>query len=109
MVGTVRRSTSRQRIPGRLPHESPRREPGKRIISFSLYGRDPKYRNGALENVRLARQYYPGWMCRFYVSQEVPAQLIRALADAGAEVRRRRRTGCFDGTFWRFEPAEKRP
>jgi hypothetical protein len=32
---------------------------GKKIISFSIYGHDPKYQIGALKNVERQRVYYP--------------------------------------------------
>src|SRR5690606_19151093 len=31
------------------------------VISMSLYGREPKYVTGALENAALAPRIYPGW------------------------------------------------
>jgi hypothetical protein len=37
------------------------------VISFSLYGDNPRYLQGALRNVELARKYYPGWECWFWV------------------------------------------
>lgn len=32
-----------------------------RLISFSLYGDDPKYAEGLRANIDLARKHYPGW------------------------------------------------
>lgn len=45
----------------------------KKIISFSLWGDDPKYTVGAVRNVELARQHYKGWMCRFYIGEHTPS------------------------------------
>lgn len=39
----------------------------KNVISFSLWGDDIRYLEGALRNASLAHQWYPGWICRFYV------------------------------------------
>ncbi len=32
----------------------------KRVISFGLYGNDPKYTQGAVRNAELAPVYFPG-------------------------------------------------
>jgi hypothetical protein len=56
-----------------------------RIISFSLFGSDPRYLRGALDNVLAARIHYPGWTCRFYVGPGVDGRLVAALRDEGAE------------------------
>ena len=45
---------------------------GKKIISFSLYGDDPKYYLGAEKNIEEAREIYPDWILRFYCSKDVP-------------------------------------
>jgi hypothetical protein len=74
----------------------------KRLISFSLFGAGTLYLEGALPNVELGREIYPGWTCRFYVSQEVPEQLVRRLQEEGAEVVSMRRRDRWDGLFWRF-------
>ena len=43
----------------------------KRVISYGLYGSDPKYVAGALRNVQLQPTYFPGWTCRFYCDESV--------------------------------------
>lgn len=57
------------------------------VISFTLWGSDPRYLRGALQNVLAARELYEGWACRFYVDESVDTQLLDALAAEGAEVR----------------------
>ena len=42
-----------------------------RIISFSLWGTDPKYTIGAVRNAELAKTIYSGWVCRFYTGEDV--------------------------------------
>jgi hypothetical protein len=61
----------------------------KMVISFGLHGAHNKFLQGALKNVELARLYYPGWICRFYLGsgeQAVPAHVIQELLRRGAEV-----------------------
>ena len=52
-----------------------------KIISFCLWGDDPKYCVGAVRNAELAQDIYPDWTCRFYlgacVPQDIVAQLIQ--------------------------------
>jgi hypothetical protein len=41
---------------------------GKKVISFSLWGDNPKYTMGAIRNAELAKDIYPGWECWFYIN-----------------------------------------
>jgi len=52
-----------------------------KIISFSLWGSDPKYTVGAIKNAKLAKEIYPGWICRFYCANDVPNPIIFQLED----------------------------
>ncbi len=58
----------------------------KKLISFSLFGKDPKYLVGAVRNLELQQEIYPGWTCRFYTSSNVPKETVRLLQDNGAEI-----------------------
>lgn len=40
-----------------------------KLISFSLWGDDPKYFQGAIENLKLLPEIYPGWTCVFYMNR----------------------------------------
>lgn len=75
----------------RLPAESPaaRLSAAGKIdaISFSLWGRNPRYLRGALDNALAASQHYPGWSTRFHVDDTVPADLVAALRSLGADIR----------------------
>ena len=35
----------------------------KKVISFSLYGNDPKYTIGMIKNVNISKELYPDWIC----------------------------------------------
>lgn len=56
------------------------------VISFTLWGADPRYLRGALQNVLAARDLYKGWVCRFYADDSVDALFLEVLAAEGAEV-----------------------
>ena len=47
-----------------------------KLITFSLFGDNPLYCVGAVENARLAKEIYPDWKARFYVAQDVPSNYI---------------------------------
>lgn len=55
-----------------------------KVISFSLWGDDKLYCQGAIENVKLAAKYYPDYTCRFYASIDCPA--LSTLAKMDCEV-----------------------
>eukprot|EP01038_Epipyxis_sp_PR26KG_P011457 gene11457-15349_t len=75
----------------------------KRVISFGLYGSKPKYTTGAIKNVVLQKIYFPGWICRFYVTNDVPQDVIEQLKSLGAEIESiPSGMGYTSGMFWRF-------
>ena len=51
----------------------------KKIISFSLWGNNRVYTVGAIRNAALSLTYYPGWICRFYVADDVEKEIIDIL------------------------------
>jgi len=73
-------------------HGSPKLNPRgdaanrRRIIAFSLFGSDRRYLRGALQNVLVARNLYPGWTCRFTVDDSVDATFLAVMAEEGAEI-----------------------
>ena len=74
------------------------------LITFSLFGDNPLYCQGAVENANLARVIYPEWTARFYVAQDVPEDYIKEIEDYGAEVVRCEKKNSYDGLNWRFRP-----
>lgn len=79
-----------------------------KIISFSLWGQDPKYIVGAIRNAELAQKVYPDWVCRFYVGMCVPSSVLFQLEDMpNVQVVRKPTFGDWRGMFWRFEPASE--
>ena len=75
---------------------------GRDVISFSLWGPAPFYSYGAMINLVLARNVYPGWSCRFYVDAMVPPACTAFLRDHGADVRRIEDEYPGVGLFQRF-------
>jgi len=75
----------------------------KKVISFSLWGSQPVYIVGAVHNAALAKEIYPGWHCRFYVSNDVPPATLERLAKfEHVEIIGMDEPGSWMGLFWRF-------
>jgi hypothetical protein len=75
-----------------------------KLITFSLFGDNPLYCEGAVENARLAKEIYPDWVARFYVAEDTPEEYTWRLKDYDAEVYLRRRYSAYDALNWRFLP-----
>jgi len=75
----------------------------KKVISYSLWGDNPKYTIGAIKNVYLAKQIYPDWICRFYVGQSVPSAILDVLQlSDNVEIIKMSEEGDWNSMFWRF-------
>lgn len=75
----------------------------KKIISFSLWGDNPKYTKGAIYNADLALEIYPSWICRFYCGKSVPEEIIDELNKRkNTEIIEMDEIGDWTGMFWRF-------
>ena len=79
-----------------------RTDRNKKVISFSLFGHGSRYFIGARENLALQPIIYPGWICRFYVAENIPSYHIDALRSGGAEIVIMRPEPGTVGTLWRF-------
>ena len=65
----------------------------RKVISMSLYGKDPRYTWGVLRNAQLVPVYLPEWTLRVYIAADpapsqiaVPPRIINKLRLLGAEV-----------------------
>jgi|688.fasta_scaffold230660_3 hypothetical protein len=75
----------------------------KKVISFSLYGDNPKYTYGAICNVEIAKIIYPEWICRFYCGNSVPINIIEKLSEYdNVEIFKMTEDGYFNYMTWRF-------
>lgn len=79
----------------------------KKIISFSLWGNNPKYTVGAIKNAELSKTIYPDWICRFYCGKSVPSDIIEKLKSYdNVEIIEMDEDGDWNGMFWRFYACE---
>lgn len=80
----------------------------KKIISFSLWGNNPKYVIGAIRNAELGNKYFPGWICRFYIGTSTltrcPHDILLLKSLDNVEIITMEEEGDWTGMFWRFYP-----
>jgi hypothetical protein len=62
------------------------------------------YTIGAVKNAALQKEIYPEWVCRFYIDETVPQEIVNQLIDLGCEIKYKPRTADHLASFWRFEP-----
>ncbi len=80
----------------------------KKIISFSLWGDNPKYYIGAIKNAELAKTIFPNWICRFYVGKSIPNEIINRLQQfSNVELVFMDADENNTGMFWRFLPIDE--
>ena len=80
----------------------------KKIISFCLWGNNPKYTKGAIENADIASELYSSWICRYYVGKSTPTEILQELiARKNTEIFIMNEEGNWSGMFWRFFPASE--
>jgi len=67
--------------------ERPGLQQRRDVIAFSIWGSHPRYLRGALRNVLLIPDLYPGWQARFHLDTTVPLEFRELLQSLGGEVR----------------------
>jgi hypothetical protein len=78
----------------------------KKLISFSLWGNNPVYTQGAIRNAELAKEIYPDWVCRYYIGRSTQSDIVEKLRQFdNTEVIEMDNDGDWTGMFWRFYPA----
>lgn len=78
-----------------------------KIISFSLWGCEPKYTIGAVKNAELALAIYPTWICRFYCGKSVSDLIISLLESFdNTEIVKMDEDGDWSPLVWRFYATE---
>ena len=78
----------------------------KNVISYSLWGTESLYWKGALKNIEQVKNYFPGWVCRFYIDDTCDEKLIETIKGDYVEVVLVNSKDSFHGMFWRFWASE---
>jgi hypothetical protein len=74
-----------------------------RYISFSLYGTDLKYKNGALENAQSVSSVYPGWTAIFYCGLSIEDEFKAKLLSLGCVVEEIDALEDDSASLWRYQ------
>lgn len=72
-----------------------------KLISFSLYGKNPKYITGMWENIELQPEVYPDWNIIIYHDNTVPEAYLNLFSQNGIILRDMSGTGLL-AADWRF-------
>ena len=73
-----------------------------KYFTFSIWGDNPKYLQGAIKNAKLAEEIFPDWKCVFYYDSSVPKETIDTLSTFKNTTVKEVTDNSF-GAFWRFE------
>ena len=73
----------------------------RKLISFALYGENPKYVYGMFRNIELREEFYPDWDIMIFHDNSVPESDIEKFADMGAILRNVTAGGIYPAS-WRF-------
>lgn len=75
------------------------------LLSFSLWGNNPKYCVGAIKNAKLSSIFYPDWICRFYVAKDVSTSVLDQIKQyPNTEIFIMSGPSDWTASFWRFLP-----
>ena len=76
-----------------------------KVITFSLYGSDPKYCVGMIKNAELREETYSDWKIRVYLDESVPRRVVSDLERLGCEIVDMS-DSKIPGMYWRFLAVE---
>lgn len=89
-------------IPDHAPPAFDASRPSENVISYSLFGSNPRYCEPAVMNAQMTRDVFKGWTCRVYLDATVPEHVSRRLKDAGADVVFMNEDSKVHPLMWRF-------
>jgi hypothetical protein len=99
--------------PGKAP-QFDASQPLQNVISYSLFGANPRYCESAVMNVHAAAELFKDWTCRIYLDASVPQHVQQRLQQAGAQLIHMDQDGrrsSMSPLLWRFlvmdDPAVK--
>jgi hypothetical protein len=72
------------------------------LVSYSLYGNDPKYLLGAIKNAEFIQKLGTDWQAVYYLAPDIPSDVEMELIKFGALVKHWESHWHHNGMFWRF-------
>ena len=79
-----------------------------KVISFSLYGDNPKYTIGAIKNSEVREKFYPDWQMRVYHNDSVPNYVLEQLEANNVVLINTKVDQNVCNAMWRFAPASEK-
>ena len=79
---------------------------GRKVVSMSLYGADQRYVGGSIRNAEIAGVVFPGWELRFYVKDDVHADVLAEMRALGTRIEVVTDADVGFGMNWRFLVAD---
>jgi hypothetical protein len=77
-----------------------------KVISFSLWGDNPKYTIGAIKNSQLKKKFFPEWEMRVYHDNSVPSYILKELESNDVNLTEKKNQN-HSNAMWRFSPASE--
>lgn len=74
----------------------------KKVISYSLWGTNPRYITQAVENARRIAELMPDWECRWYIGSNVSSAVKAKLIALGGRLIEMGESAGSSGMLWRF-------
>ena len=78
-----------------------------KVVSFSLWGNNPKYTIGAVKNSLLKKRFFPEWEMRVYHDNSVPSYILEELESNNVTLVKRNNQN-HSNAMWRFSPASEK-
>lgn len=75
-----------------------------KVISFSLYGNDPIYTIGCINNAKLLDKIFKDWKIWVYHNNTVPKEILDELLLLGVKLINTNEDNGFINSLWRFNP-----
>ena len=75
-----------------------------KVVSFVLWGDNPLYTLGAIQNCKDVSTMYPGWESWVYVCGKIPSDILHKLKQVATRVVHVMDLGNCKNTFWRYSP-----
>jgi len=79
-----------------------------KIISYCIFGEEQFYRKGLTENIKLAAELFPEWICRIYAESTLDENYLSSLERDNTEIIIKEKPALpLDALHWRWLPMEE--
>jgi hypothetical protein len=79
-----------------------------KIISYCLFGQEQWYKNGLIENVKIAQSLFEGWVVRVYASNQIEKDYLKKIESfKNVQLIIKKEKYPFEGLLWRMLPMQE--